>query len=116
MDPSAHRPCAGRCFLCPVPNESGLLPQVESRINVEERIGKVVGNRRAPRGLPGADRYTPADARAWQQAFSVPSVPRGVYRFTSHQEADAWLMKMITRTRPSPANPPSPISGISVGS
>ena len=24
-------------------------------------------------------------------------VPRGVYRFTSHEEADRWLWEMITR-------------------
>lgn len=26
-------------------------------------------------------------------------VPRGVYRFRSHQEADEWMMNMIARRR-----------------
>jgi len=26
-----------------------------------------------------------------------PFLPRGVFRFRSHQEADAWQMKMLTR-------------------
>ena len=25
-------------------------------------------------------------------------LPKGVYRFKSHEEADAWLMKMLTRS------------------
>jgi hypothetical protein len=26
-----------------------------------------------------------------------PSIPRGVYRFRSHDEKDAWILKMLTR-------------------
>jgi hypothetical protein len=32
-----------------------------------------------------------------------PFIPRGVYRFRSHQEKDEWILKMLTR--PSPARP-----------
>ena len=28
---------------------------------------------------------------------SRPFVPRGVYRFRTHEEASEWLMKMLTR-------------------
>ena len=33
-----------------------------------------------------------------------PFVPHGVYRFKSHEESDAWMMKMLTRAtdRPRP--------------
>lgn len=26
-----------------------------------------------------------------------PFIPRGVYRFSSHEEKDAWTLKMLTR-------------------
>jgi|GEM_PF-800004 len=86
------------------------------RVNIDEKIGKTVGSRKPPGGLSKG--MTPADSRAWQQAFRAPFIPRGVYRFTSHEQADAWLMKMITRIRPNsnPANPPLPTSGTSAES
>jgi hypothetical protein len=31
-----------------------------------------------------------------------PCLPRGVYRFKSHEEADAWTMKMLTRAKAAP--------------
>jgi hypothetical protein len=31
-----------------------------------------------------------------------PFLPRGVYRFKSHEEADAWTMKMLTRAKAAP--------------
>jgi hypothetical protein len=31
-----------------------------------------------------------------------PFVPRGVYRFHSHEELDAWTMKMLTRPSAAP--------------
>jgi hypothetical protein len=36
------------------------------------------------------------NARAWRRAFPTPFVPKGVYRFASHEEADEWLWKKIT--------------------
>lgn len=68
-------------------------------VNLDERIGKTVGRRRPPSGLSSMAAGTPDDARAWKRAFGTPSIPRGVYRFATHEEADAWLMKMITRKR-----------------
>jgi|KBSSwiStaDraftv2_1062776.scaffolds.fasta_scaffold34602_2 hypothetical protein len=32
-----------------------------------------------------------------------PFIPRGVYRFRSHEEKDEWILKMLTR--PNPARP-----------
>jgi hypothetical protein len=67
-------------------------------VNLEETIGKVVGRRRPPTGMDVAlDRRL--DAEAWQRAFDCPFVPRGVYRFASHEEADEWMWTMITRPR-----------------
>ena len=33
---------------------------------------------------------------------SRPYVPHGVYRFKSHEESDAWMMKMLTRATAGP--------------
>ncbi len=45
--------------------------------------------------------------RSWRKAFPTPFVPKGVYRFHTHEEADAWMEKMLARcreyTRPKPA-------------
>ena len=67
--------------------------------NVEEKIGRTVGNRRPPTSIATKLLYTPEDARDWQREIRAPFVPKGVYRFASHEEADAWLLKMIARPR-----------------
>ena len=59
---------------------------------------RVVGRRIAPRTLSAAA-DTKASAIAWRRAFPTPFVPRGVYRFATHEEADRWLWEMITRPR-----------------
>ena len=62
-------------------------------INIDDPVRKVVGRRRPPQ-----------DSLAYglelQEALNdlaPPRVPKGVWRFRSHQEADAWLMKHLTR-------------------
>lgn len=75
---------------------------METPINLEETPGKTVGRRRPnPNTLdPGA--YQKADAAAWQRAFAdSPGLPKGVYKFHSHEEADEWLWKMLTRKKKS---------------
>jgi hypothetical protein len=62
----------------------------------EDAQMKVVGRRRA-RPAMSAAADTRAKARAWRAALPTPFVPRGVYRFDTHEEADEWLWKMITR-------------------
>jgi hypothetical protein len=76
-------------------------PVSRAVINVEETIGKVVGRRTQapdPLSLAGS---TKKDMEAWRQALGGVRIPRGVHRFRSHEEADAWLWKMIARPRPS---------------
>jgi hypothetical protein len=65
---------------------------------VDERVpvAKIVGRRRTPAGLSSRT-DTKADAAEWRRAFPTPFVPKGVYRFRSHEEADEWLWRMITR-------------------
>lgn len=60
-------------------------------INLDEPIGKTVGRRRPPLRNAGLQEtinqvFTSQGHRLW---------PRGVYRFKSHEEADAWRMKML---------------------
>jgi len=73
------------------------VPGMEPIINLEENPGKTVGRRRAPCNPldPGAHRK--ADAVAWQRAFATGGLPKGVFKFHSHEEADEWLWKMLTR-------------------
>ena len=56
--------------------------------DVEERIDRIVGRRtNAPDAL-SVKTSKKADALAWQKAFGGLRVPRGVYRFRAHEEAD----------------------------
>ncbi len=68
-------------------------------INLDDpAAARTIGRRVAPAALktrPG----DVADAQAWRKAFPTPFVPKGLYRFNSHQEADEWMWKMITRQR-----------------
>ncbi|HEX6565960.1 MAG TPA: hypothetical protein VF020_16845 [Chthoniobacterales bacterium] len=65
---------------------------------------KTVGRRRPPADLLDPARDNVASAVGWRTAFPTPFIPRGVYRFQSHQEADAWLWQMITRRRKAKTN------------
>jgi hypothetical protein len=69
-------------------------------VNLEEHPGKVVGRRRDARDpLDVAGAQCAADARAWKQALGTLPIKKGVYRFRTHEEADAWLWKMLTNRR-----------------
>ena len=65
-------------------------------INLEETIGKTVGRRRPVDPLD-VRCSTKANARAWRAISPVKPIRSGVYRFTSHEEADAWKWEMLTR-------------------
>ncbi|HEX3797901.1 MAG TPA: hypothetical protein VH413_04300 [Verrucomicrobiae bacterium] len=67
-------------------------------INIEENIERVVGRRTKKPALSLAHSNI-ANATAWQKALGGVRVPRGVYRFKTHEEADEWLWRMITRPR-----------------
>jgi len=57
---------------------------------------KTVGRRRIDGGQPGALQHTLAAVRA-----TGAVVPRGVYRFSSFEEADAWMTRTMARTHAS---------------
>ena len=68
-------------------------------INVEEKIDRLVGRRtKTPDALSTAT-SNKANASAWRKAFGGARIPRGVYRFKTHEEADQWLCQMIARPR-----------------
>jgi hypothetical protein len=70
---------------------------VKPFINLEEKIGKTVGRRVPPRDPLAVRGDTKEAMRAWRNAMATPFVPKGVFRFHSHEEADAWMLKMMTR-------------------
>jgi hypothetical protein len=57
---------------------------------------RVVGRRRVDGGAPGALQRTLAAVRG-----TGAVVPRGVYRFATFEEADAWMIRMMARTHAS---------------
>ena len=57
---------------------------------------KIVGCRRVDRDTPGALQRTMAHVRG-----TGAVVPRGVYRFTSFEEANAWMTRTMARTHAS---------------
>lgn len=71
-------------------------------INLEENIGKTVGRRTVVRD---AFRYGMAlqhSASQLARALGHPRYPRGVFKFHSHEEADAWLMKYQIQSATTP--------------
>lgn len=66
-------------------------------INLEERIGKTVGRRTAP---GDAFRYGMALQKLGvelDKTFGCRFLPKGCYKFHSHEEADSWLMTQLIR-------------------
>lgn len=88
----------GLCFACfAAPGGLTLGSVKQPFINVEEKIDRFVGRRtKTPEGLSTAT-SNKANSIAWRKAFGGVRVPRGVYRFKTHEEADQWLWRMITR-------------------
>jgi hypothetical protein len=73
---------------------------VEPIFNLDDPVGKTVGRRRLPAPL----RLIPEEKRGkeqWRDAGFGLRVRRGVYRFSTFAEADAWLMDHMTRKRES---------------
>jgi hypothetical protein len=60
------------------------------------KMMKTVGRRRMAGGMPGDLQRTLAAVRG-----TGAVVPRGVYRFSSFEEADAWMTRTMARTHAS---------------
>ena len=70
----------------------------EPFINLEEKIDRQVGRRtRPPEGLKTGMAFQRLGAEL-HKSFKHHWCPKGVYRFKTHEEADAWTMKMLARS------------------
>ncbi len=58
-------------------------------INIDDPAGKTVGRRRPPNHLC-TNTFTIDRAKEWQKALPIQFMPKGVFRFRSHEEADLW--------------------------
>ena len=66
--------------------------------NLEEKIDRQVGRRtRRPDGLMAGMALQSLGAEL-HRSFQHRWCPKGVYRFKTHQEADAWKMRMLARS------------------
>lgn len=63
-------------------------------INIEENIGKTVGRRRMPSPMKTTDTQI-AEAEQWRSALGGIGIPKGVYRFKTHKEANDWWMEQV---------------------
>lgn len=82
----------------PEEREQGMKPIV----NLQDPVAKTVGRRKPPRDSFAAGMKLQRLAVNWAESSDRRFVPKGVYRFDSHEEADRWMWKMITRPRTKP--------------
>lgn len=64
-------------------------------INVQEKIGRTVGKRRQPKDALAAGLANQTAANQWIDSFGHRLGPKGVFRFRSFEEADAWTMRNL---------------------
>jgi hypothetical protein len=67
-------------------------------VNVEEEIDRFVGRRTGTPDSMRAGMQLQATAAQLHMTFRHRWMPKGVYRFRSHEEADAWMTKMLARS------------------
>lgn len=70
--------------------------QTHPVVNVDAFIGKTVGRRRRPAPLGGNAPGCLAMERARALLGGVP-IPRGVFRFHTHEEAHQWMITHLAR-------------------
>jgi hypothetical protein len=63
-------------------------------------IHKTVGRRTKEPNPLSTRTSNKAESLAWRKALGGVRVPKGVFRFRTHEEADEWLWRMITRPIP----------------
>ena len=67
-------------------------------VNIEENIGKTVGRRRITDSLEYGLGLQKSLARIREES-PFPRFPKGVFKFRSFEEADAWTMRYLTGHR-----------------
>ncbi len=73
--------------------------QMESVINLQDPAAKVVGKRKPPRDSFKTGMQLQDTVVALCRSQRIGLVPRGVFRFESHEEADEWMWKMLAKRR-----------------
>lgn len=68
-------------------------------INLDETPQKIVGGRTGPIDPLSLESSRKEHMIAWRKAFGGLRLPKGVFRFSSHEEADEWMWNQITRPR-----------------
>ncbi len=81
----AHAPYAGVALKQPV-------------INIQEKIDRFVGRRTKALDSLAAGMQLQETAVELHKALEHRWWPKGVYRFKTHREADAWMMKMLAQS------------------
>lgn len=72
---------------------------MDPAFHFDEPLGKIVGHRlRTPSALR-PESSNQRQSEEWRKALGGILIPKGVYRFPTHEAADEWLWKMITRPR-----------------
>ena len=72
-------------------------------INLEEKIGKTVGRRTVVRDAFRYGMGLQRTAAQLARSLGHPRYPRGAFKFHSHEEADAWLMKYRIQSATTPS-------------
>jgi hypothetical protein len=75
--------------------QGGAMQQTPRIINLEDKIGKTVGRRRPPEDALAAGFAMQETLNEVLKSSGHRLAPRGVFRFRSHEEADAWMLKMM---------------------
>lgn len=74
---------------------------MEPKINLEETPDKIVGRRTVPGDPLSLEGNRKRDKIGWSDALGRLRLPKGVFRFSSQEEADEWMWNQITRPRKS---------------
>ena len=67
-------------------------------VNIDEKIGKTVGRRRIKDSLEYGFGLQELLARIRESA-GFPRFPKGVFKFRSFEEADAWMIRYMRKPR-----------------
>jgi len=67
-------------------------------VNVEEKIDRFVGRRTLEPDSLRAGMQLQETSAQLHQSFKHRWMPKGVYRFKTHEEADEWMIQMLARS------------------
>ncbi|HEY3852867.1 MAG TPA: hypothetical protein VGO67_00575 [Verrucomicrobiae bacterium] len=67
-------------------------------VNVGENIDRIVGRRTPMPDSWQAGMQLQETAAQLHKSFKHRWMPKGVYRFKTHEEADEWMNKMLARS------------------